>query len=306
MELDQIRSFREVARLGSFSRAAEKMLRTQPAISNQIKLLEQELGERLFDRIGKKVYLTKAGEMLLGYAEKLCGLIDEAKLAMAELRAEPRGILSIGANEATCMYILPELFRVFRQRYPQVQISIYRNFTSKVIEKILGNQLDLGVVTLPVKDDNLVVIPIYSDQLCLIVDPKHLFASRRSVRLAELSGHPFIFPKAGGTRMILERLFRRRRHEINISMEIASVEIIKKFVSIGLGIAILPQTYVQAEVKEGLLRALRLADVKLMRRLGLVYRRDKYISRAARAFLEVTREMMPAARAARAADEAGK
>src|SRR5579862_2827681 len=136
MDYDQLASFLEVAKLQSFSRAAEKIYRTQPAISAQVRLLEQECGEKLFDRSGKKVLLTPAGEILRRYAEKLLETQKEALQAIAELNQTPRGKLYIGANEATCLYVLPKTFARFKQLYPLVQISIYRNFSHKILQKV--------------------------------------------------------------------------------------------------------------------------------------------------------------------------
>ena len=147
MDYDQLASFLEVSRLRSFSRAAEKLFRTQPAISAQVRLLEQECGEKLFDRSGKKVRLTPAGEILQGYAERLLALQKEALQAIAELNQTPRGKLSIGANEATCLYVLPKTFARFKQLYPLVQISIYRNFSHKILQKVQEGQVEVGIVT---------------------------------------------------------------------------------------------------------------------------------------------------------------
>jgi DNA-binding transcriptional LysR family regulator len=136
-----------------------------------VRILEEELGEKLFDRIGKRVCLTQAGEILLPYAERLLNLHDEAKLAITELNATPKGKILIGANEATCIYVLPQIFALFKKKYPEVQISIYRNFSKKVVDKILDNQLDFGIVTLPVANRDVNVLPIAEDELWLITSP---------------------------------------------------------------------------------------------------------------------------------------
>src|SRR2546429_2682983 len=287
MNLDQIRNFYEVAVHKSFTQAAEKLYRTQPAISTQVRMLEEELGEKLFDRIGKKVCLTQAGELLFGYAERLLRLHDEAKLAITELNASPRGKLLIGANEATCLYVLPQLFALFKREYPDVQISIYRNFSKKVVDKILDNQLDFGIVTLPVADRDLYVWPIAEDELWLITSPSHPLASREAINLNELVPYPMIFHKAGTTRERLMKHFGKLGDKLNISMELASIETIKKFVSIGMGISIVPKSYVLNESEQGTLRLIRIKNLKMIRKLGLIYRKNRYLSRACKAFLEV-------------------
>lgn len=292
MNLDQIRNFYEVAVHRSFTLAAEKLFRTQPAISTQVRMLEEELGEKLFDRIGKKVCLTQAGELLFGYAERLLRLHDEAKLAITDLNASPRGKVLIGANEATCLYVLPQLFALFKGKYPEIQISIYRNFSKKVVDKILENQLDFGIVTLPVPDHDLHVKPIAEDELWLITSPSHPLAERSSVVLEDVVSYPFIFHKAGTTRERLVKHLGPLWENMNISMELASIETIKKFVSIGMGISIVPKSYVSDEIERGTLRLVRIRNFKLIRKLGLIHRKNRYLSRASKAFLEVVEESL--------------
>src|SRR5579871_2067012 len=168
MDYDQLTSFLEVAKLQSFSRAAEKIYRTQPAISAQVRLLEQECGERLFDRSGKKVLLTPAGEILQRYAQKIIQLHQEALQAVAELNQTARGKLQIGANEATCLYVLPKTFARFKQLYPLVQISIYRNFSHKIVQKVQEGAIEVGIVTLPQTAPNLEVLPVHRDEMQLV------------------------------------------------------------------------------------------------------------------------------------------
>src|SRR5260370_13644548 len=162
---DELASIIEVARLQSFSRAAEKLFLTQPAISAQVRLLEQECGEKLFDRSGKKVLLTPAGEILSRYAQKMMGLQKEALQAIAEMNQTPRGKLHIGANEATCLYVLPKTFARFKQLYPLGQISIYRNFSHKILQKVQENAVDMGIITLPQTADNMEIIPVFRDEV---------------------------------------------------------------------------------------------------------------------------------------------
>jgi len=290
MDYDQLGSFLEVAKLQSFSRAAEKLFRTQPAISAQVRLIEQECGEKLFDRSGKKVLLTPAGEILCRYAEKMMGLHREALQAIAELNQTPRGKLYIGANEATCLYVLPKTFARFKQAYPLVQISIYRNFSHKILQKVQEGAVDLGIVTLPLTANNLEVIPVFRDEVQAVVPKAHPLAKNKSVSVEEMSHHPLILPKTGHTRVVIDRLLRAYRDHIQISMELASVETIKKFVGAGLGISLISRTYAQPEVAAGVLKLIPLEGQKLYRELGLIYRRDRYLSLPAKVFIEVVRE----------------
>ncbi len=298
MDYDQLASFLEVAKLQSFSRAAEKIYRTQPAISAQVRLLEQECGEKLFDRSGKRVLLTPAGEILRRYAEKLLDLQKEALQTIAELNQTPRGKLYIGANEATCLYVLPKTFAKFKQLYPLVQISIYRNFSHKILQKVQEGAVDLGIVTLPQTANNMEVIPVFRDEVQVVVPKTHALAKSRSVTVAEVAHYPLILPKTGHTRVVMDRLLRDHRDHIQISMELASVETIKKFVGAGLGISLISRTYAQAEVAAGLLRLIPLDGQKIHRELGLIYRRDRYLSLPAKVFIEVVRESTKASNSA--------
>ena len=169
MDFDHLTTFLEISKLGSFSRAGQKLFRSQPAVSAQIRQLEQEYGQKLFDRVGKTVKLTAAGEALIVYANRLLNLKEESLRAVSDLSTSPRGTLNIGANEATCLYVLPDLFAAYHRQFPAVQISIYRNFSRKVIEKIEDGTVDVGIVTLPVKSPSLKVHSIFRDRLMLMV-----------------------------------------------------------------------------------------------------------------------------------------
>ena len=289
MDYDQLNSFLEVARLQSFSLAAEKIFRTQPAISAQIRLLEQECGEKLFDRSGKKVMVTPAGEILQRYAQQMLTLHKEALQAIAELNHTPRGKLSIGANEATCLYVLPKTFANFKRQYPLVQISIYRNFSHKILQKVHEGVVDLGIVTLPQTADNMEIIPVFRDEVAAVVPKDHVLAKKKSVTVEEFSHYPLILPKTGHTRVMLDRMLREYRNHLQVSMELASVETIKKFVGAGLGISIISRSYAQAEVAAGHLKLIPLEGLRIHRELGLIFRRDRHHSLPARVFIDVVR-----------------
>lgn len=287
MELDQVAAFLEVARQRSFSRAAEKLYRTQPAISAQIRSLEEEFGQKLFDRLGRRIFLTPSGEVLFEYGERLLALHRETVLRVREAHGAVAGKLIVGANEATCLYVLPQVFAEFMRKYPQVGISVYRSFSHKILQKMAESEVDVGIVTLPVSQSNLKVIPIYEDELHVVVPAGHPFSKRASVKVEDLAKEPLIFPKGGHTRELLERIFRKYRNQLQISMELASVESIKKFVGAGLGVSLLSRGYAEMECKSGILKLIPIQGMKLVRRLGLVYRTDRHLSRSAQAFAEV-------------------
>lgn len=288
MELWQLEVFTAVEEEKSFSRAGQRLGRTQPAISSAIKLLEGELGEPLFDRLGRNIRLTSAGELLSGYAKQLLRLREEAMLAVGELRGLNRGTLRLGANETTCLYLLPEVLSAFTQAYPLVQVDIQRAITRAISERVIDGSLDFGIVTLPIKNARLEVLTIHRDEMALIVGPAHNLASRRSVRMSDLEDQPFILHKIGTTtRERLVKHFNEGGVKIRVTMELASIETIKRFVSIGMGISIVPRLCIDKEIKEGSLRALTIRDAKFQRKLGLIYNRERYQSQAARAFLSL-------------------
>lgn len=290
MDFDHLVTFLEIAKQGSFSRAGQKLYRSQPAVSAQIRQLEQEYGQKLFDRVGKSVRLTVAGETLLEYAGRLLTLRNESLRAVADQAATPRGSLAIGANEATCLYVLPNIFSEYQRRFPAVQISIYRNFSHKIMQKVQEGAVELGIVTLPLTATNVEVISLFRDEMQVVAPASHPLAKNRSVTLEEVANYPLILPKTGHTRVVLDRLLREYRDHIQVSMELASVETIKKFVGAGLGISLISRTYVQPEVAAGLLKLIPLDGQKLYRELGLIYRRDRYLSLPAKVFIEVARE----------------
>ena len=190
--------------------------------------------------------------------------------------------------------MLPQIFALFKKKYPDVQISIYRNFSRKVLDKVRGNQLDFGIVTLPVPDRELNILPIAEDELWLITSPGHPLAAQSSPNLEDVVSYPFIFHTAGTTRERLRKHFRSWWDRLHISMELASIETIKKFVSIGMGVSIVPRSYAEEERRRGTLCLLPLRNLTLIRKLGLIYRKNRYLSRACIVFLEVVEESMRA------------
>ena len=296
MDFDQLVTFLEVAKLGSFSRAGQKVFRSQSAVSAQIRQLEQEYGDRLLDRSGKVVRLTPAGRVLFAYGERLLKLRDESLLAVADQGATPRGTLVIGANEATCLYVLPEVFAEYCRLYPGVQISIYRNFSYKIIEKLEVGQIDVGIVTLPVKSPSLKVHAIFRDQLMLMVSPQSPLAKHKLVPVSEIAKHPLLLPKTGYTRQLMDKLFRPYNSHLHVSMELPSIGMIKSFVAAGLGVSLISSSFARDEVSAGRVKLIGLQDVELWRELGLVYRRDRTLPRATTTFIATVRQLAAASK----------
>ncbi len=286
MDFDQLHTFLEIVRLGSFSRAAESCFRSQPAVSAQIRQLEEELGTKLFDRVASRVSLTGAGKRFSEYAREMVELRRRAQREMGEMNTVPRGELVIGANEATCLYILPGVFADFKKTYPEVQISIFRTHGTAVVQRVLENALDFGIAQLPVKDNRLERVVIHTDEICLLLPSAHPLARAGPVEPEAVTPFPLLLPKGGRTRALLDEYLLPAREKVQISMELESSEMLKRFVQAGLGISFIARGYVQAEVKAGSLRLETLRGRPSMQ-LGLIYRKDKPLSRAALAFIAV-------------------
>jgi LysR family transcriptional regulator, low CO2-responsive transcriptional regulator len=296
MDFDQLVTFLQVAKLGSFSRAGQKVFRSQSAVSAQIRQLEQEYGDKLLDRSGKDVRLTPAGRVLFAYAERLLRLKDESLLAVADQGATPRGTLVIGANEATCLYVLPEVFAEYYRLYPEVQISIYRNFSYKIIEKLEEGLIDVGIVTLPIKSPSLKTHSIFRDQLMLMVSPENALGKHKSVSVDEIATQPLLIPKTGYTRQLMDKLFRPYNSHLQVRMELPSIGMIKSFVAAGLGVSLISSSFAREEVQTGHVKLIPIKDVELWRELGLAYRRDRTPTRASSTFIGTVRQLAAAAK----------
>ena len=287
MDFDQLETFLEVARLSSFSRAAERRFRTQPAISSQIRSIEDEVGAKLFDRSGGRVVLTSAGIVFKKYAEDLLEARRCMMVNIAETHKVPRGEIVVSANEGTCLHILPEVFAQFKREYPSVGVSVKRSERGRIVEDVLDNSCDFGVVSMPVKDKRLTVVPIHRDELVVITAPGHHLAGHKRATLEDVCEYPLLLPKGGRTREALAALFQERNLRPNVSMELDSSELLKRFVAANVGVGFMPHSNVAEEVNAKGLAALRLADVNIPRDLALVYRKEKALSRAARAFIDI-------------------
>ena len=293
MDFDQLNTFLEVARLNSFSKAAETCFRTQPAISSQIRALEEEVGAKLFDRSGGKVSLTASGKAFQKYAEQQMEARKQMIAALAEMERVPRGELIVGANEGTCLHILPEVFAEFKKKYPSVAVNIRRSERAKILESIIDNSVDFGVISMPVPDNRLTVVQVHRDELVIIAAARHPLAKLKSATVAEASKFPLLLPKVGRTRDALEQLFDERRLKPNISMELDSSELMKRFVAADVGVGFIARSNVVEDVKAGALAAIPMNDAQIRRDLALVFRKDKALSRAALAFIDIAVKLKP-------------
>jgi len=290
MDFDQLATFVYVAKLKSFSRAGQKVFRSQSAVSAQIRQLEQAYHARLLDRSAKSVELTPAGEVLFEYAEKMLRLRDESVQVVADRGNVVQGPVVFGANEATCLYVMPDIFAEFQRRFPLVRISIYRNFSHKILQRVEDGSIDVGIVTLPTKSPNLKVHHIHRDRLRFMVSTRNPLAQRSKLTLEEVASQPLIFPRTGFTRQVLDKLFRPYRSRIHVTMELPSIGMIKRFVGADAGVSFISESFARDQVKAGEVKLLTVEGVDLFRELGLVYRRDRSLPRAAQALIALIRE----------------
>lgn len=289
MDINQLEVFLSVAQEKSFSRAAEALHRTQPAVSQAVRRLETELGEPLFDRSSKDGTLTAAGKVLFDFAQQMMNLRHHAHTAIRELRDLHRGKLTLSANEYTVMGLLP-LIPIFRARHPHIKIEVKRSLASRIPSEILGRDVEIGVVTFKPSDASISSLPVITDELALIVAPDHPLAERKTISVKELGAETFIahnVPSPYRERVI--KTFEKHRTPLNISMEMPTLEAIKRMVGERMGVALVPRLTAQTEIKRGSLIGLTVKEMRLERKLHLIYRRGATLSHAAKAFLRVAR-----------------
>jgi DNA-binding transcriptional LysR family regulator len=290
MELHSLKVFLTVANERSFSRAAEKLLRTQPAISLTIQRLETELGEKLIDRSAKDLLLTDAGKTVLEYAKRFDNLQGELENSLAELRDKSAGRLMVGANESSTLYLLDHIER-YRLKYPRVRVQIRRSLSSKIPAELLDGELELGILSYDPADERLVSQVIYTDHLAFIVSPEHRLAARADVSITELGEENFIAHNVVSPyRAVVLREFQRHRVPLRMDLEMPTIEAIRKMVQRNEGVAFLPHMCVADEIRQGVVREVKVREMTVDRKIRLVYPARRALSHAAQAFLEVLAE----------------
>ena len=287
MDFNQLKTFLEVSRHRSFSRAAEKLHITQPSISAQIRALETMVGHRLFERGGGKVTLTAAGRAFEPFAEDCLVRLNHILMLISDLERSPRGSLSVSANESTSLYVLPNFFGRFKKQYPRVSLNIVRAERLKTIEYVLNREVDFGVVSLPVKDSRLNVEVIHRDELVLVAPTSHVLAHGEPISLEEVSKHNLLVLKQGRRREVLEQIFTDQRLRPRIAMELDSNELLKRLILAEVGIGFLPRINVLSELRSDQLRIVPVHEVHLPRDLGLISHKDRVLTRAGSVFHQV-------------------
>jgi DNA-binding transcriptional LysR family regulator len=287
MELNTLRVFMTVANERSFSRAAEKLARTQPAVSLALQRLESELGERLLDRSAKDVVLTDAGRTVLEYARRFQNLESELRNSIAELRDHSAGRLVIGANESTGLYLLRHIER-YRGLYPKVKVQVRRSFSSRIPAEIANGNLELGVISYQPRDERLQSRVIFTDSLAFVVSPKHRLAAQAQVPISDLGEETFVAHNVlSPYREIVLRVFQERGVRLKMDIEMPTVEMIRWMVEENRGVAFLPRMCVEQEIAEKRLVAVRVPEIEVERKIYLVQPSRRAVSYAADAFLQL-------------------
>jgi len=289
MELYLLQTFLTVANEKSFSRAGEKLLRTQPAVSLAIQRLENELGEKLIDRSGKELLLTDSAALWSSTRAASTTCASTSRTRWRNCAITPPARLIIGANESTTLYLLHHVER-YRHTYPKIKVQVRRSLSSKVPAQLIDGDLELGLISYNPDDDRLVSQVIYRDHLAFVVSPEHRFAERKSVSITELGMETFIAHNViSPYREVVVKEFQRRKVQLNMDVEMPTVESIRRLVQRNEGVAFLPRMCVEQELGQGLLHEVAVEEIDVDRNIRLVYPAKRALSHAARAFLELVR-----------------
>jgi len=291
MEMNQLEFFRKVVEEGSFSKAAERVYRTQPAVSIAIRRLEEEIGAPLFERSQKTPALTDVGQVIYDYAKQILSLRDQALDGVAEMKLLKRGRVRIGANESTSHYLLPQIILDYLKRYPQVKVEIFGDSSDHLPREVLDGKVDFALMAFEAVDSDLKSFPLLKDELVLIMHPDHPLAKRAAVTVEELGKESFVAHnvKTGSRQRVIEA-FAQHRTPLNITLGLATIETIKRFVQLKIGLGFVPRMCVAEELERGSLAAVPVQDLTYERTLWVTHRREMTFSHAAAAFLEILRE----------------
>jgi DNA-binding transcriptional LysR family regulator len=289
--LGQLEALVQVATHRSFSRAAEALGLTQPSVTARIQALERDLGETLFERNGRGVRLTEVGASFLPHAQRVLQALQDGKDAVQSLRELELGTLRLAAAPTISTYVLPELLKEFRSRYPQLEVSVRTEYSEQIVQMVLADEVQVGLERMITHPD-VATVPLYEDEVVLITSPQHRFAKRGMATLEEVSREALImFNRGSGYYTLVDSALREAGALVSPTMELDNMEATKKMVEEGLGIAILPKVAVEREVRRGELRQVRVQGMTMPRRqIALIYRRGRPLSRAAQAFVGLLEE----------------
>lgn len=291
MDVRGLEVFLSVAKHLNYTRAGKEVSLSQPSVSIRIKQLEDELGMKLFEQLGKKVALTDAGLLLVPHARRVIAAIQAAKHALEELQGLERGLLRVGASTTPGMYLIPQIIAGFKERFPKIEIHLGIKDTRQVEEGVIRNEFDFGLVGGHLAGDEVDVLPWVTDQLVLVVPPTHRLARKKSIKAEDLRQEKFILREVGSaTQATIASHLQKLNLAVETVMKMENPESIKKAVQSGLGIAFISRFVVETELKAKRLVAVQVLGLDIRRELKIVYRKDKHIGRAAAAFIEMARD----------------
>ena len=291
MEIRQLKYFLSAIRRGSLKNAAREHFVTQPAVSIQLKKLEEEVGEKLYFRSGKRVVPTETGSLLISQIEEVLHRIDALKESVRGLKGLEQGRLRLGNIDAASIYVLPGVFRAFHRKYPGIDIQVVVADSDGLLDSLDAGDVELAIVTMPLARENVEVVPFYNDAMALVASPRHELATSRIKRRRPLEAVAeaglISYPARSMTRRLIENVFMENGLSFRAAMEMSSPEAIKRLTETGLGASILPLKIVSSEVRRGTLKVIPTGKVKFQRTLGVVYRRKETLSQPARVFLKM-------------------
>ncbi len=294
MDLRQLEMFQAIVETGSFTRAGERLFVSQSAISRQIKLLEEELGDQLFKRIHRRIHLTPTGAIVLQHSQRIFNEVRLLNSEIADLTHLQRGSLHLAGGMSVCTYLFPALLKEYKSQFPNIEIRIATGMTEEILRMLRSNEVDLSLLSLPFDDPDLEVIPALSEEMVLVMDENHPLAAKPQIAFSDLPPYTFIhFERGSNTRKVVDRIFWEERVQFRNTMELQNVEITKPLVARGLGISVIPYPAVASTPAGRGLVYRRIAGRKIYRELGWVYLKSDYMSRAVTKLLHLFEAMKP-------------
>ena len=294
MDLRQLEILRAVVQTGSFTGAGRRLHLSQSAVSRQILLLEEELKEPLFLRLGRQVRITPAGTTLLGLSERMLEDLERTRASILDSQRTVGGTVRLVGGMTVCLYVFPPLLKLFRKEHPGVEVKLTTGAAPRLLRQLRTGAADLGLLTLPIDDPYFVSVPVMREEMLLVAAPTHPLARKRQILPQNLIGQPFVlFEPSSNSRKVIDRFFAREQIEPKVVTETESVEILKALVMIGMGITIIPYQAVAREVRAGQLFCARIAGVQLVRETGWVYLRVNHLPRAMQVMMSTLERVRP-------------
>ena len=292
MDLRQLEMFQAIVDTGSFTRAGEKLYVSQSAVSRQIRLLEEELGDQVFRRVHRRVYLTPAGEVLLHRVRRIFKEVQLLGSELADLSRLAKGVLRLAGGMSVCTYLFPQLLKEYRDRYPNIALTLVTGTNEEILRSLRANQVDLALLSLPFSDDDLQIRPALTEELVLVMEKDHPLAHRNQVTLKDLEPYPFVhFERGSNTRRLIDQIFREEGVRLGTSMELQNVEITKPLVESGLGVSIIPYPAVVRDLQRLSICYRRIKGKRIYREMGWVSLKSDYLSRAETQLLALFEKM---------------